>query len=49
MVIAADTSGLFSLYANDVHTSRILAWLSSQRQLGTLLISNKPGPGDKGL
>lgn len=32
MVIAADTSGLFSLYAHDVHTARILAWLLSQRQ-----------------
>jgi predicted nucleic acid-binding protein len=32
MVISADTSGLFSLYANDVHTSRVLAWLMSQRQ-----------------
>lgn len=32
MVICADTSALFSLYANDAHTARILAWLTSQRQ-----------------
>lgn len=32
MVICADTSALFSLYAHDVHSSRIIAWLTSQRR-----------------
>ena len=32
MVICADTSALFSLYAHDVHSSRIVAWLTSQRR-----------------
>jgi len=32
MVICADTSALFSLYAYDAHSSRIVAWLKSQRQ-----------------
>jgi predicted nucleic acid-binding protein len=29
MVTSADTSILFSLYANDAHTSRLLAWLAA--------------------
>jgi len=29
MVICADTSVLFSLYANDAHTPRLMAWLAS--------------------
>lgn len=32
MVICVDTSALFSLYANDVHTARTVQWLTSQRQ-----------------
>ena len=32
MVICADTSALFSLYANDVHTAKTVRWLTSQRQ-----------------
>jgi predicted nucleic acid-binding protein len=29
MVICADTSVLFSLYANDAHTPRLVAWLAA--------------------
>ncbi len=32
MVICADTSALFSLYAHDAHSSRIVAWLTTQRR-----------------
>lgn len=32
MVICADTSALFSLYANDVHSSRLVTWLTSQQR-----------------
>jgi len=31
MVTCADTSFLFSLYGNDAHTARALAWIKSQR------------------
>lgn len=31
MVTCADTSFLFSLYGNDAHTPRALAWMRSQR------------------
>ena len=31
MVICADTSFLFSLYANDVHTAKALAWTQTSR------------------
>jgi predicted nucleic acid-binding protein len=31
MVTCADTSFLFSLYGNDAHTPRALAWIKSQR------------------
>lgn len=31
MVTCADTSFLFSLYGNDVHTPRAVAWMKSQR------------------
>lgn len=31
MVICADTSFLFSLYGNDVHTPRAVAWMTSQQ------------------
>lgn len=36
MVICADTSFLFSLYGNDVHTPRALAWMKSQGDALTL-------------
>jgi predicted nucleic acid-binding protein len=31
MVVCADTSFLFALYANDVHTAKALAWTRSSR------------------
>lgn len=31
MVTCADTSFLFSLYGNDAHTARAIAWMKSQR------------------
>jgi predicted nucleic acid-binding protein len=31
MVICADTSALFSLYANDFHTPRTVQWLTAQQ------------------
>jgi hypothetical protein len=36
MVTCADTSFLFSLYGNDAHTPRVLAWMKSQRGALTL-------------
>ncbi len=36
MVICADTSFLFSLYGNDVHTPRAVAWIKSQRSALTI-------------
>lgn len=36
MVTCADTSFLFSLYGNDAHTPRALAWMKSQRGALTL-------------
>ncbi len=36
MVVCADTSFLFSLYGNDAHTSRAVAWMKSQRRALTL-------------
>lgn len=36
MVICADTSFLFSLYGNDVHTPRAVAWLQTQKNALTL-------------
>jgi predicted nucleic acid-binding protein len=36
MVICADTSFLFSLYGNDVHTPRAIEWLAEQRTLLTI-------------
>jgi len=36
MVICADTSFLFSLYGNDVHTPRAVGWTKSQRSALTL-------------
>lgn len=41
MVICADTSFLFSLYGNDVHTPRALAWVKSHRALITLSVLNE--------
>lgn len=41
MVICADTSFLFSLYGNDVHTSRALVWMKSQRKALTLTALNE--------
>ena len=32
MVVCADTSFLFSIYANDVHTPRALAWIGAARR-----------------
>jgi predicted nucleic acid-binding protein len=36
MVTCADTSFLFSLYGNDAHTPRAVAWMKSQRSALTL-------------
>lgn len=36
MVTCADTSFLFSLYGNDAHTSRAVAWIKSQRMALTI-------------
>ncbi len=36
MVICADTSFLFSLYGNDAHTPRAVAWMKTQRTALTL-------------
>lgn len=36
MVTCADTSFLFSLYGNDAHTPRAIAWMKSQRRALTL-------------
>lgn len=36
MVIYADTSFLFSVYGNDVHSARAVGWLKSQRSALTL-------------
>jgi predicted nucleic acid-binding protein len=36
MVTCADTSFLFSLYGNDAHTPRAVAWMKSQRGALTL-------------
>ena len=36
MVTCADTSFLFSLYGNDAHTSRAVAWMKSQRSALTI-------------
>lgn len=32
MVVCADTSFLFSLYGNDVHTPRVVRWLSAMKR-----------------
>ena len=41
MVTCADTSFLFSLYGNDAHTPRALAWMKSQRRPLTLTSLNE--------
>jgi predicted nucleic acid-binding protein len=41
MVICADTSFLFSLYGNDVHTPRTLEWMKSQNTALTLSALNE--------
>lgn len=41
MVTCADTSFLFSLYGNDVHSPRALAWMKSQRTALTLTVLNE--------
>lgn len=41
MVTCADTSFLFSLYANDVHTPRAVAWLKSKQSTLTLTSFNE--------
>ena len=38
MVTCADTSFLFSLYGNDAHTSRAVAWMKSQRMALALTV-----------
>lgn len=41
MVTFADTSFLFSLYGNDVHSPRAVAWMKSQRGILTLTSLNE--------
>jgi len=41
MVTSADTSFLFSLYGNDVHTPRAVAWMESQQEPLTLTTLNE--------
>ncbi len=41
MVTCADTSFLFSLYGNDMHTPRAVAWMKSQRGVLTLTLLNE--------
>lgn len=41
MVVYADTSFLFSLYGNDVHTPRALAWTKKRRSPITLTVLNE--------
>jgi predicted nucleic acid-binding protein len=41
MVTCADTSFLFSLYGNDVHSPRALAWMKTQRTALTLTVLNE--------
>lgn len=41
MVTCADTSFLFSLYGNDVHSPRALAWVGSQRHALTITTLNE--------
>ena len=41
MVTCADTSFLFSLYGNDGHTSRAVAWMKSRRTAITLTSLNE--------
>ncbi len=41
MVTCADTSFLFSLYGNDAHTPRAVAWIKSQRRPVTVTTLNE--------
>lgn len=41
MVICVDTSVLFSLYANDAHTPRLLSWLAGQHGAITVTALNE--------
>lgn len=41
MVVCADTSFLFSLYGNDINSSRALAWTATNRHPLTLSILNE--------
>jgi predicted nucleic acid-binding protein len=41
MVVAADTSFLFSLYGNDVHTDKAVAWLQKESTALTLTALNE--------
>jgi len=41
MVTCADTSFLFSLYGNDGHTPRAVAWMKSQRSVLTITSLNE--------
>lgn len=41
MLTCADTSFLFSLYGNDIHTPRALAWMKKQRHPLTLSTLNE--------
>ena len=41
MVTCADTSFLFSLYGNDAHTPRAVAWIKSQRRPVTITALNE--------
>ena len=38
MVIYADTSFLFALYGNDIHTPRAVAWMKAKRTALTLTV-----------
>ena len=46
MVTCADTSFLFSLYGNDAHTPRAVAWTKSQRSALTLTSLSEFGLGN---
>lgn len=41
MVICCDTSFLFSLYGNDVHTPRAIQWIGGQKSALTLTAFNR--------
>ena len=41
MVTCVDTSFLFSIYGNDVHTPRAVKWLKAQRKALTVTVCNE--------